>query len=144
MGFYSSSVKSWEHFNHDADMGVRGWGKTCEEAFEMAATALTGIITNPSRVEKKQEIKIACRGKDLEFLLVAWLNDLIYEIDTRKMLFGNFKVHIQNFHLEATLSGEPVNIQKHEPVVDVKGASFTELLVQEQNGLWVAQCVIDV
>ena len=31
------SKARWEHFPHDADVGVRGWGTTAAEAFEQAA-----------------------------------------------------------------------------------------------------------
>ncbi|MEO8326472.1 MAG: archease, partial [Nitrospirota bacterium] len=38
-----------------------------------------------------------------------------------------------------------VNRIKHEPAVEIKGATYTELSVRriEGNG-WVAQCVVDV
>ncbi len=37
----------WEHFEHSADIGVRGMGSTKAAAFEQAALALTGIVTPP-------------------------------------------------------------------------------------------------
>lgn len=44
-------TKHWEHFPHDADIGVRGVGTSKEEAFEQAALALTAVITNPENVD---------------------------------------------------------------------------------------------
>ena len=38
---------NWEHFTHDADMGVRGYGETKSQAFEQVALALTAVITGP-------------------------------------------------------------------------------------------------
>jgi hypothetical protein len=40
------SKTGWEHFPHDADVGVRGRGLTAAEAFEQAAQALTAVITH--------------------------------------------------------------------------------------------------
>jgi SHS2 domain-containing protein len=41
--------------------------------------------------------------------------------------------------------GEPVDVARHTPAVEVKGATLTELAVrQEADGTWVAQCVLDV
>ena len=37
----SDTLPRWEHFEHDADVGVRGWGNTRAEAFEQAAVAMT-------------------------------------------------------------------------------------------------------
>ncbi len=60
------------------------------------------------------------------------------------MLFSQFHVEINDLQLTATIQGESINREKHRPVVDIKGATFTELTVQQQNGLWFAQCVLDV
>ena len=35
----------WEHFHHESDIGIRGFGSTREKAFEQAALALTAVIT---------------------------------------------------------------------------------------------------
>lgn len=139
-----SSNKKWEHFSHDADIGVRGWGKTIEEAFEMTAMALTGVIANVKKIDPQESIEISCSAPDIEILLVDWLNAIIFQIETRQMLFSQFYVEINDLQLKATLKGELINREKHYPAVDVKGATFTELKVQQQNGLWIAQCVLDV
>jgi len=39
----------WEHFPHEADIGVRGFGATPAEAFEQAALALTAAVTYLAR-----------------------------------------------------------------------------------------------
>jgi len=36
-------------------------------------------------------------------------------------------------------------VARHQPTVEVKGATYTELKVaQDALGQWVAQCVVDV
>ena len=44
------TTKRWEHFSHDADIGVAGIGASKEEAFAQAAVALSAVITEPVRV----------------------------------------------------------------------------------------------
>jgi SHS2 domain-containing protein len=139
-----SQCKKWEHFSHDADIGVRGWGKTINEAFEMAATALTGVIADVKNINAAQSVTISCSAPDIEILFVDWLNTIIYHIETQSMLFSQFQVEIKDLQLNAILTGELIDREKHRPAVDVKGATFTELKVQQQNDLWVAQCVLDV
>ena len=39
----------WEHFPHDADMGIRGIGHSKAEAFEQAALALTAVTLDPDQ-----------------------------------------------------------------------------------------------
>jgi SHS2 domain-containing protein len=88
-------VAAWEHFEHGADIGVRGIGATLAEAFEQAALALTAVLADPAGVTPSTSVEIRCAAPDDEVLLVDWLNALVYEMATRKMLFGRFGVTIK-------------------------------------------------
>ena len=44
----------WEHFPHDADVGVRGFGVTAAEAFEQAALALTAVVTHAGQAAPRR------------------------------------------------------------------------------------------
>lgn len=142
----SGIERGWEHFPHDADIGVRGRGSSLHEAFEQAALALTAVVTDPQKVAPTTAVHMTCEGgEDNELLLVDWLNALVYEMSLRKMLFGRFTVQIDSHGLEATAWGETVEQARHEPAVEVKGATYTELRVQQdEQGCWLAQCVVDV
>ena len=139
------SVMRWEHFPHEADMGVRGIGNTLNEAFEQAALALTAVITDPAQVSAVERVEITRQAPDDELLLVDWLNALVYEMATRKLLFSRFEVQVKDHVLTARAFGEPMDVAKHHMAVEVKGATYTALRVaQAGNGEWVAQCVVDV
>ena len=134
----------WEHFPHDADIGVRGWGLTIAEAFEQAACALTAVITH-AEVRPQVSVTVTCEAPDIEVMFVEWLNAIIYEMAVRKMLFGRFAVRIEGGRLEATLWGEPVDVTRHAPACEPKGATFTALRVAEApDGTWSAGCIVDV
>lgn len=135
----------WEHFAHGADVGIRGVGPTRDDAFQQAALALTGVVADPVSVRPLQAVPIACEAPTDDLLLVDWLNALIYEMATRRMLFGAYAVSIENGRLSGTAWGEPIEPARHQPAVEVKGATYTALRVDradEDN--WVAQCVVDV
>ncbi len=136
--------RGWTHFEHGADIGVRGFGPTLEAAFEEAARALTAVVVDPDEVSPTSSADIACAAPDDEILLVDWLNAVIFEMAARGMVFGAFEVHISEGRLTATARGEPVDRSRHAPAVEVKGATFTELRVAEREGSWIAQCVVDV
>lgn len=133
-GFAQRSACGWEHFAHGADIGVRGVGPTEEKAFEQAAVALTAAVTLPGRVAPREEIAFHCEAADRESLLVAWLNAVIYEMSVREMLFQRFEVRISGTRLDAAAWGEKVNIGRHEPAVEVKGATYTSLFVGRNSG----------
>ncbi len=141
----NQSSARWEHFPHEADMGVRGYGSTKAQAFEQAALALMAIITDPQEVTPQTKRHFSCEAPDDDLLLVEWLDKLIYEMAYEGMIFSRFQVTTTNHHLEAVAHGEPVDRVKHEPAVEIKGATFTELSVTFTEGTgWVAQCVVDV
>jgi len=145
VGRNSPSEGGWELFPHDADIGIRGFGPTMEAAFEQGARALSAAITDPRRIAPRQVVEISCEGRDREFLFVEWLNCLVYEMATRHMLFSQFAVHVQDGHLRGRAWGEPVDVSRHAPAAEVKGATFTALEVRPRTGGgWLAQCVIDV
>ena len=135
----------WEHFPHEADIGIRGAGATKEQAFEQAAVALTAVITEPEKVAPEQKVEITCQAGDDELLFTDWLNSLLYEMATRKMLFSRFEVRIEGNHLNGTAWGEKIDVSKHTPTTEVKAATYAELSVrQNEDGTWIAQCIVDV
>lgn len=147
----SSKVRShqqagrWEHFPHDADIGVRGRGETAAAAFEHGALALTAVIADPESVEPMEAVTVQCEAQDLELLFVEWLNALIFEMATRGMIFGRFSVDIADTCLDGTAWGEPIDVARHQPAAEIKGATYTQLRVaQGTDGTWVAECVVDV
>ena len=134
----------WEHLPHDADIGVRGFGQTMEQAFEQAALALTAVVTH-AEVQPQTSVHVYCEAPDIELLLVEWLNAIIYEMAVRSMLFGRFAVHIEGTRLEGTLWGEPVDVERHAPACEPKGATYTALKVARgPDGIWSAACIVDV
>jgi tRNA nucleotidyltransferase (CCA-adding enzyme) len=125
-------------------VGVRGFGATAQQAFEQAALALTAVITQAG-VEPKTSVKVTCEAPELDLLFVEWLNAIIYEMAVRRMLFGRFAVKIEGNHLEGTLWGEPVDIERHGPACEPKGATYTALKVaRDADGVWSAACIVDV
>jgi len=135
----------WEHFDHGADIGVRGFGDHKAEAFAEAAKALTAVITDLDQVEPTTAVSISSEAPDDELLLAQWLNDLVYEMNTRRMLFSRFELRIVDQHLDATAWGEAWDPARHDLAVEVKGATYTALQVsQRDDGTWLAQCVVDV
>ena len=135
----------WEHFAHGADIGVRGRGESKEEAFRQAALALTAVVTDPAGLRREREARFDMEAPDDEILLMDWLNALIYEMAANGLVFGDFDVRIEGHRLLARARGETVDAERHEPTVEVKGATCTGLSVsRNEQGEWVAACVVDV
>jgi tRNA nucleotidyltransferase (CCA-adding enzyme) len=135
----------FEQFPHGADIGVRGFGPDKETAFEQAALALTAALIDPQALAPHEAVAISASAPDDELLLVEWLNAIIYEMATRRMLFGRFEARINGNRLEGTAWGESMEPYLDRLGTEVKGATLTAIKVaQDANGRWIAQCVIDV
>src|SRR2546422_477519 len=133
-------------FFFQAEDGIRDVAVTGVQTCALPISlALIAVITDPQTVRPDQPITITCEAPDDDLLLADWLNALVYEIVTRRMLWNRFQVRIEGRRLFATAWGEGTDVTRHQPAVEVKGATYTNLSVrQEPNGLWVAQCVVDV
>jgi len=139
------TASRWEHFEHQADIGLRGYGATLAEAFGQIACALTAVITDLPGVRVEQPVEIRCSAPDWESLLVEWLNALVYEMAARHMLFSRFDVRMEGADLHAVAGGEKIQTERHRPAVEVKAATYHALAVRRQpDGSWMVQCVVDV
>ena len=135
----------WELFAHGFDIGVRGFGNARDVAFEEAAYALTAAITDAGAVEHRDVVDVVCNAQSDDRLLHDWLNTLIQEMTARDMLFGRYSVQIRNHGLTGKAWGEKLDIGRHRPAVEVKSATTTELEVaRDSDGVWIAQCVLDI
>ena len=139
------TAAGWAHFAHPADIGLRAWGPDLASALEQAGMALTAVVTDPETVEPRESVALECTAADPEFLLVEWLDALIYAMATRHMLFAGFEVRLDGLSLQATVRGEPVDRARHQPAVEVKGATLTGLRAEQgTEGGWRLECVVDV
>ncbi len=139
-----------EFFDHKADIGIRGIGKTLEEAFEEAAKAMFEVMFTLKNVSRKLRADIHVNAKTLDELLVEWLNALLAEKDILNAVFAHFRINRmeqtrEGWVLEGTAYGERLDPTKHMPEVEVKAATYSQLKVfRSQEREWVAQCVVDV
>jgi SHS2 domain-containing protein len=135
---------NYETFEHEADIGIRGFGKTEAEAFENAAVALFSVMVNVHAVEASEKRSVTVSAPDHELLLVEWLNALLTLSDIEHMVFSKFTVKMEGTSLSGTAWGEKLEQERHEPDVEIKGATYHMLKVMEADGRFIAQCVVDV
>lgn len=140
-----SKTVSYEYFEHQADIGIRGKGTTLAEAFEQAALAMFEIMveTKDLQIDKPQIVEV--EGNDLGELLIAWLSELLFLKDVEGKLFSHFEIgSIDENKLVAKVYGEPIDSSRHKLKLEVKAATYTQLFVEKKENFWIAQCLVDV
>ncbi len=137
-----------ETFEHKADVGVRGTGKSLEEAFAECAKAMFSVMADLEKVKAGKAVKVEAEAESRENLLVEFLNQMLYLRDVRQMLFNSFDLYIieggKIWKLKGKAFGEKINKETQGIKSDVKAASYHQLKVEESKGKFIAQCVVDV
>ncbi len=147
---------TFETFEHKADIGVRGKGKNTEEAFQECAKAMFGVEVSLKKVKAMKKVKIQCSAQNNEELLVEWLNALLAQSSIKEMMFSDFKVRIDEgkkagLKLSGWAVGEKFDEKKHQPKLEIKAATYSQVRVFEDKGKgkdkskrFIAQCIVDV
>ncbi len=133
----------FDYFDHDADIGIIGYGNTLEESFVQAARAVFAYMVDLSSIKSNQTIAIEFEENDEELALVRWLNQLLGEARQNDMVFANFQLQRQGDRWVGSASGEKWR-KTFERGTEVKGATLTMLSVTHNDAEWKAGCVIDV
>jgi SHS2 domain-containing protein len=139
-----------ENFEHKADIGVRGKGKTMEDAFVGGALSMMGVMFELKGIRATRSVDIECTAQDMEALFVEWLNKILCKRDLETMVFAKFEAKISGTDGDLVLKGkawgEGYDPSKHVPKIEVKAATYSQLKVykEESTGLNVVQCIVDV
>ena len=138
-------MKTYDIIEHTADVAIKAYGKNLSEAFENAAKAMFDIITDKSEIESIGQYKINLEAPDLEQLLVDWLSELLFLNTSQNLVFGFFKVEIdeKNKRLSANVFGEKYNISKHKIGVEIKAVTYHILEVRNKRPYHV-QVLFDI
>ena len=130
------AVKRFEVVEHTADVGIKAFGDTLNEAFENAALGMFNIITDPEKVGLTQDFEVMIEGDDLKTLLHEWLSQLLILSQVNGMLFGGFKVEMRPLQFGMGLTGqalgEPADPKKHVYRTEIKAVTHHMLEVREQ------------
>ncbi len=142
---------AYEFVDHMADVKFRAFGRTIEECFESAGTALFDVMLDGrlDTVEGRSERTFELSSGSLELLLYEWLSELLYCFEVEGLLFGRFEVECikedteGDCTLRCTGFGEQFNDRVHKIGVHVKGITLHEMEIKHAGDVFVAQVVVD-
>lgn len=135
----------YEILPHTADMGFRAYGSTLAGLVESAGEALAGIILDTSCVKARETVHIDARGAGFPETLVNWLNEVLYQMDARRLALCDFRVAVANpEEIQATAGAEPRDDLRHPPSLVVKAVTYHQLDVRETGDGWQADIFLDI
>ena len=143
-------VGGFEFLDHPADVYIRAWGNTLEEAFSYAGLALFEVMIDTSKVTPVQSRELKVEGIDLEQLLYNWLEELLLLFVINRLACSEFSVeYIQKIEdqyvLKAVVRGEPFNLEKHGSRTEVKSPTYSLMEINSlPDGGYELKFVLDI
>lgn len=138
---------SFQILEHTGEIGILAHGITPSEAFSQAAKGMFSIVVDLESVEEREARTVEVEGPDIEALLVAWLDELIYVLDVEGTVFKSFLIHeMDGTHLKAICYGERLDSERHRFNIGPKAATYHMLEVVEEPGSsrWKARVILDI
>ena len=149
--YHLRGMGRFELFEHTADIGLRAYGEDLNETFVFSAKGMFQVVTQIYSIKTVEKEEISIEGMDLEDLLTLWLSELLFLLDTKRLVFTEFEVAIDesNFTLTAKAWGEVFDPEKHEYKTEVKAVTQHMLEIKrisesKPGGGWMVQVLLDI
>ncbi len=135
----------FEVLDISGDVGLKVYGQNLEELFLNGALGLYSLITNTSSIKPLKSIDVNVYSESIEGLFIGWLNELIFQFDTYDFIGKEIEIeNLSENRVEAKITGENFDPQKHECGLLVKAATYHNLKIEKKNGVWTAEVIFDI
>ena len=127
---------SYKVLDHATDAFIEVTASSLTEAFKVAGDSVVDTILDNSKIEEKKERNIVVKGKDLNYLLYNWLEDLIYLIITEGFAIKKLNITLEKneeYAISAGIFGESIDIKKHGFKVEIKSPTFHEMEIKQEK-----------
>ena len=127
---------SYKVLDHATDAFIEVTASSLTEAFEIAGYSVIETILDNSKIEEKKERNIVVQGKDLNYLLYNWLEEIIYLVITEGFAIKKLKITLEKneeYTISSRIFGENIDIKKHGFKVEIKSPTFHEMEIKQEK-----------
>lgn len=133
----------YEYLEHTADAKFKAYGKNFEEAISNAVTAMFGMLTDIEKVEPKIKREIEIKAENMKSLVYDFLDELLFLLDTEGIIFTRLEnVEFKEFSIKATAIGD--SYKNYDISGNIKSMTYNDMVVEDKNGRFIIQCVVDI
>jgi SHS2 domain-containing protein len=137
--------KPYRLISHTGDLGMTVRGKNRPDLFEQAAWAFFDLLVDARRIEPEKKLEVSVEAPDPEALLVAWLGELLYLFDARRLVFSRFEIiELTDRSLKARAWGEDFDPERHGFKHGVKAVTYHQLQIRKTSKGWRARVIFDI
>ncbi len=135
----------YEVIEHTADIGIRAYGANLKELFDNAAYGMFDIIADLEGLKPSTSVKVKLEAQNPEELLVAWLDELIYQFYTKSIIFSKFKIsHLTDTKIEAEACGKNIGDRKSRLKMEVKAATYHNIKIKKEDKIYQVEIIFDI
>ena len=129
---------SYKYLEHSTDAFIEVKAKNLEEAFSVAGKSVVETIIDSKNIQEIEEKDIRVVGENIHNLLYNWLEEIVTITITDGFAIKNFSVNIKKnkeYQIISKISGEKLNLKKHNYKVEIKSPTFHLMEIKENDGV---------
>jgi SHS2 domain-containing protein len=135
----------FREIEHTADLGIEVEAETPADLFRCAGLALFSLMVNVENVQPQEERSVAVQAEGWEELFHDWLSRLLREFLQDGFIAVKVKIEdIDPTHINAHLTGEKLDYDRHEFETEIKAVTYHQLAVSQEHERWRARVIFDV
>lgn len=137
-------MKLYDFLPHTADVKIRAYGNTLEQAFIHSAYALTDVVTDHTKVRQAVDKEIRVEAEDKKALLYDFLEQFLILLDSEGFLLSEIKsLTIKDNKLTAKVIGDN-HPENYETETHVKAMTYQEMEIKKEKDKYIIQFIPDI
>ncbi len=138
-------MKRYEVIDHTADIGIKAYGKDLKSLFVNAAYAMFDILADVKKVRAKKKLTINLKAPNLEELFLSWLSELLYQYNSKKIIFKEFLIDKLTENLiTAEVQGEKLDFKRHRLKTEIKAVTYHQMEIVKKPGEVTVKFILDI
>lgn len=138
-------MKRYEQFPHTADIGVHVYGSCLKELFENAAFSMFDILADIDGLKENVIKDITLSAPNQDELLVAWLDELLYNFYTKSIIFSRFVIsELSDTSIKAKAFGRPIGANRNRLKTEIKAITYCGLNIKKTDKGFTVDIIFDV
>jgi len=138
-------MPAFREIEHTADLGIEVEAVDLPALFACAGEALFALIADSASIEERQSIPLSAVGEGAEELLHAWLRELLAQFNISGFVAKGCEVRsITNERVSGIIKGEKLDLTRHDFRTEIKGVTYHDFKVWQEDGHWHARVIFDV
>ena len=131
---------SYKFLDHATDAIIEVTARDLKEAFLVTADAAINLTLDQDKVEEKDQKEFSAQGKDLQYLLFSWLEEITFVLITEGFAIKRIEFDMKendDYTIKAKAFGEPIDFVKHNFKVEIKAPTFYDMEIRTNGEVYM-------